>query len=81
MGLTCEKCGRPTQDRTDRFCRPHAVRLLRQMKREGYLVPLSYRTPEGVVRLADRGQTHLTLEEDRLVDQLTSLSKVCCGDS
>lgn len=62
MAANCEKCSRPLSDRTDRFCPLHARQLLRQMRREGKLQPLSFQTQDGRVVL-DKAE-FLTLQAD-----------------
>lgn len=61
MALTCEKCGKMLHDKTNRFCRTHALKLLDRMERDEYLVPLSIRTIGGFFRVST--QRFLTLND------------------
>lgn len=64
------------QDRTLLYCETHGMKVLRRLRRRGYLEPLKYRTQDGQVRLSP--YKFLVLEEDA-EDQLpqTSPCKSC----
>jgi hypothetical protein len=62
MALNCEICGKRTPDRKERFCRPHQMALLREMKRAGYLAPLWGRQGSGPFRLSP--VAFVTLEDE-----------------
>lgn len=56
MAKTCEVCGRklhPT-DPSDRYCRQHAMKKLREAEASGYFQPLEEQTISGKVVLSKR---------------------------
>lgn len=63
MAVTCEKCGRPTRSKKDRFCPKHAKAMLKLLADRGYLEPLEQRTISGPFRLAPKGS--LSVETDQ----------------
>jgi hypothetical protein len=61
MAENCQDCGAELKDKSMLRCPRDSRRLLRSLRRSGYLEPLSFRTLDGVVRLGDRRQPFLTL--------------------
>lgn len=61
MAEKCLDCGAELADKSMLRCPRDSRRLLRSLRRSGYLEPLSFRTQDGVVRLAERRQPFLTL--------------------
>jgi DNA-directed RNA polymerase subunit RPC12/RpoP len=62
MAEKCQDCGRELADKSMLRCPRDSRRLLRKLRQSGYLQPLSFRTQDGLVRLAPR-QEFLTLQD------------------